>query len=105
MMIARWQIQARFGHKEAAIELMHRWWRDIAPQIGWTRDQVRILTGAVGERESSIDVEVRVADLADLNDAWERLAQAEGQAAWTQDLEPHIVSGTARWTVHRVVVG
>ncbi len=103
MMIARWQVQARFGHKQAAIDLMRRWWREIAPQIGWRPEQVRILTGAVGERESAIDVEVEVADLAALGAAWARLAAADGQDAWAAELEPHIVSGTPRWTVHRVL--
>lgn len=102
-MIARWHVQARFGHKLAAIALMRRWWCDIAPQIGWTPEQVRILSGAVGERESAIDVEVEIADLASLDAAWARLATAEGQEAWAAELEPHIVSGTPRWTVHRVL--
>lgn len=103
MMIARWQIQARFGHKQAAIDLMRRWWREIAPQIGWSPDQARILTAAVGAAEAAIEVEVAVADLAALNDAWARLARAQGREAWAEALEPHIVSGTPRWTVHRVV--
>lgn len=103
MMIARWQIQARFGHKQAAIDLMREWWRDIAPQIGWSPDQVRILSGAVGAKEAAIEVEVEVADLAALHRAWAKLARARGQEAWAQALEPHIVSGTPRWTVHRVV--
>lgn len=103
MIIARWRVHARFGHKQAAIDLMHRWWREIAPQIGWSTDQVRLLVGAVGEKESAIDVEIQLDDLASLNDAWDRLAQAEGQGAWAEDLEPHIVSGTSKWTIHRVV--
>jgi len=103
MMIARWHIDARFGHKQAALALMRRWWREIAPQIGWSADQVRIASGAVGAKESDIEVEVAIADLAALDDAWTRLAEAEGQEAWAAELESHIVSGTPRWTVHRVV--
>lgn len=103
MMIARWNIDARFGHKQAAIDLMHRWWREIAPQIGWTSDRARIVTGSVGAPESTIEVEVEIADLAELNDAWSRLAEASGQTAWADALEPHIIPGTARWTVYRRV--
>jgi len=102
MMIARWHIDARFGHKQAVIDLMRQWWREIAPQIGWTVDQVRILTGALGAKESAIEVEVILTDLAALNAAWARLAEASGQAEWAEALEPHIVSGTPAWTVHRV---
>jgi len=103
MMIARWRIHSRFGHKQAAIDLMRQWWREIAPQIGWTPDQVRILSGALGAKESAIEVEVALPDLAALSAAWSRLAEARGQAEWAEALEPHIVSGTPDWTVHRVV--
>lgn len=103
MMIARWHIHARFGHKQATIELMRRWWREIAPQIGWSAEQVRILSGALGAKESAIEVEVTLADLTALNAAWARLSEAKGQAEWAEALEPHIVSGTPEWTVHRVV--
>ncbi len=103
MIVARWRIQARFGHKAEALEAMRRWWLEIAPQIGWQPNQVRILTGAVGTRESAIEVEVQLASLSALDEAWERLAEAEDQAAWAKALAPHIVSGTPRWTVQRVV--
>ena len=33
MMIARWQIDARFGHKQDVIERLQTWARDIAPQV------------------------------------------------------------------------
>jgi hypothetical protein len=103
MMIARWQIHARFGHRTAALELMKRWWSEIAPQIGWSADQVRILTGSVGAQEAEIEVEVEISDLGDLSEAWKRLAQTRGQEKWAEDLEPHVASGTSRWTVYRVV--
>ena len=103
MMIARWQIHARFGHRQAALELMKRWWSEIAPQIGWSADQVRILTGSVGAREAEIEVEVELSDLGELSEAWKRLAQTSGQEKWAENLEPHVVSGTSRWTVYRVV--
>lgn len=103
MMIARWGVHARFGHKQAALALMHRWWREIAPQIGWSADQCRILNGAVGVPEAAIEIEVEIADLAALNEAWARLADTEGQEAWAAELAPHIVSGTPAWTIHRVI--
>ncbi len=103
MMIARWHIDARFGRKQAAIELMKGWWRDIAPQIGWSQEQSRILTGAVGAKESAIEIEVEITDLASLNEALARLEHVNGQAEWAEQLEPHIVSGTSVWAVHRVV--
>jgi hypothetical protein len=103
MMIARWQIEVRFGHKQAALELMRQWWREIAPQVGWHREQARVLSGSLGARESTVEIEITIADLTALESAWTRLADAKGQAEWSAALEPHVVSGTPRWLVYRVV--
>ena len=48
MMIARWQIEARFGHKQTVIDSLKKWSAEIGVQIGWTEDKVRILTGSIG---------------------------------------------------------
>lgn len=101
MMIARWTVDARFGCKQAALGLMQRWWEGIAPQIGWSKSQVRILSGSLGAPESTIQVEVEIADLAALNDAWTRLAKVPEQEAWAAELQPLIVSGTPSWSVYR----
>jgi hypothetical protein len=50
MMIARWQIDARFGHKQTVIDMLRTWAKDIAPQIGWTPEKGRMLTGSIGAR-------------------------------------------------------
>jgi hypothetical protein len=60
MMIARWHIDARFGSKPEVIESMQGWARDIAPQIGWTADKVRVATGSIGALESTIEVDVTI---------------------------------------------
>lgn len=103
MMIARWRIDARFGHKDAALAMMQRWWRDIAPQIGWSAEQVDIYSGALGVAESAIEVQIRVKDLVELHSAWERLTEIPDQKRWIEELAPHVVSGSARWTVLREV--
>jgi hypothetical protein len=103
MIIARWHIDARFGHKPTVIESLQAWCRDIAPQIGWSADKLRLTTGAIGAPESTIEVEVSLADLAALNDAWTRLAGIEAHRQWSKDLEPDVVSGTPRWDVYRVL--
>ena len=54
MMIARWQIDARFGHKQNVIDMLRIWAKDIAPQIGWTLEKGRMLTGAIGAREATV---------------------------------------------------
>lgn len=103
MLIARWHIDARFGHKPTVIESLKAWSRDIAPQIGWTGDKLRLTTGSIGALESTIEVEVSIADLKELDDAWSRLAAIEAHKQWSRDLEPEVVSGTPRWDIYRVV--
>lgn len=103
MMIARWTIEARFGRKQAALDLMRRWWREVAPAIGWSASQARILSGSLGARESSIEVEIAVGGLGDIEAAWARLGAEPAQQRWADDLEPLVVSGSARWTVYRTV--
>jgi hypothetical protein len=36
MIVARWQIDACFGHKQSIIDMLRGWAKDIALQIGWT---------------------------------------------------------------------
>jgi hypothetical protein len=71
MIIARWHIDARFGHKQAVIESLKKWLRTIGAQIGWTENKVRIATGSVGALESTVEVDVTINDLAELNASWD----------------------------------
>ena len=54
MIIARWSIDARFGHKQAVIDSLSTWRRDIGSEVGWTDDKVRIATGSIGVPKSTI---------------------------------------------------
>jgi len=103
MLIARWTIDAKFGHKPAVVESLKNWYRDIGSQIGWTDGKYRILTGSIGALESTIVSEVSVESLAELNAAWDKLAEVGAHKEWSLNLEPHVVSGTQRWEVFRVL--
>lgn len=103
MLIASWHVEARFGHKQAVVDLMRRWWREIAPQVGWSEGQARILNGSMGVPEAALEVEISIADLTELHEAWSRLPAAAGQAEWAAALAPHIVAGSPRWTLRRVM--
>lgn len=103
MMVARWSIEARFGYKPVVIEQMKRWMKDIGPQIGWSEDKMRLYTGSIGAHESTLQSEVVIRDLEELNDAWEKLSGIDAHRQWGKDLEPYVVSGTPRWEVYRVV--
>lgn len=102
MMIARWSFDARFSHKDEAIDLVKKWISDVASQIGLSADTARVLSGSASAPESTIQVEFEVSDLAELNEAWDRLADADGHRQWGRAMEEHIVSGSPRWEVFRV---
>ena len=101
MMIARWQIDARFGHKQKVIDAIKAWSGDIAPQVGLTRGT--LLTGSIGAREATIEHNWEVESLEELERAWNRLGAIPAHAEWSKQLEPYVVSGTSRWSVLRVV--
>lgn len=104
MIIARWQIDARFGHKPKVLELMHEWMDEVGAQVGWERgDNVTMLSGSVGLPESRIEVEHRLKDLAALSAAFDKLASLDAHTEWSRKLEPHIVSGSNQWVVLRVL--
>jgi hypothetical protein len=82
VLIARWQINARFGHKQTAIDM---------------------LTGSIGAREATIIHEWMVADLVELEKSWSALGKIDAHKKWSKDMEPYVVPGSARWEIYRVV--
>lgn len=103
MIIARWHIDARFGHKQNVLDALKTWSRDIAGQIGWTKDKIRIATGSIGALESTIELDVLVQNLAELDASWNKLGSIPSHKEWSKQIEPFIVSGTPRWEVFRIV--
>ena len=103
MMVARWSIDAKFGDKQSVIDAMQRWLREIGPQAGVDASRTRLLTGSVGALESTIQTEHVVEDLAELQRLWDKLATIPAHKEWSKTLEPHVVSGTNRWEIYRLV--
>ena len=68
MLIARWQIDARFGHKQKVIDSIVQWTREIAPQVGLLKG--RMLSGSIGALEATVEHNWEVEDLAELERAW-----------------------------------
>ncbi len=77
MMVARWCIEARFGHKQTVIVSLKKWNREIGSLIGWTEYQLRIVTGSIGALESRIELEVLIEDLAELSASWANSAPSK----------------------------
>jgi hypothetical protein len=103
MMVARWSIDAKFGYKQNVVDAMKRWMRDIAPQVGLTEERTRLLTGSIGALEATVQSEHVIDDLAELNQAWDKLATIPAHQQWGKELEPHVVSGTSRWEIYRLL--
>ena len=103
MFVARWQVDARFGHKQAVIDLMHKWLKEIGSKAGTDKMDVKLLTGSIGAREATIEVNHTIASLADLDRFFEAIGKNEAHKQWGMALEPHVVSGSAVWTIYRVV--
>ena len=103
MFVARWQIDARFGQKQELIELMRRWEREIGPQAGLKDMGFEMQTGSIGALEATVEVHHRVESLAQLEGFFARLAEIPAHAEWGREREPHVVSGTSRWEILRVL--
>jgi hypothetical protein len=96
MFLARWQIDARFGHKQAVIDLMHRWLKEIGSKVGTDKMDVKLLTGSVGAREATIEVNHTVESLADLERFFETIGKNEAHKQWGKDLEVDYLSSIVR---------
>ena len=103
MIIARWKIDARFGHKTEVIEALEWWKNEIAPQIGWEDDNLQMMTGSVGANESTLVTQVKLKDMSELDDSWKKLSKIDRHRQWGKDLEPNVVSGSHRWEIYRVI--
>lgn len=101
MIIARWQVNARFGRKQELIEEIKQWWTTIGREIGQT--EFTILTGSVGAAESLVTVDVRCRDMAELEQQWDKLAQRSDHRQFASRIEPLLVSGSTRWEIFRPV--
>ncbi|MEJ6781929.1 hypothetical protein [Aminobacter sp. Piv2-1] len=103
MFVARWKIDARFGHKQSAIDLLRQWEREIGPQAGTDKMTMQILTGSVGAKEATIEVNHQVASLAQLEEMFAKVSKIDAHAQWGKKLEPLVVSGSSYWNIYRVV--
>ncbi|WP_217571783.1 hypothetical protein [Mesorhizobium sp. GbtcB19] len=103
MFSARWQIDARFGHKQTALELMRKWEREIGSQVGLADLKFRLMTGSIGAREATIESHHEVESLAQLEELFAKIAKIDAHAKWGKELEPYVVSGTSQWQIFRIV--
>lgn len=103
MLIARWHVEARFGHKQAVIDLMRNWEDTIGRRAGIAKGAARLLTGSIGAREAVVQSEFTLADLAELDRIFSAIGKDPEHAAWGKTLEPLVVSGSTYWEIYRLL--
>jgi hypothetical protein len=101
MFIARWQIDARFGHKQTVIDLLRKWEREIGATAGTDEMDFKILTGSIGAREATVEANHAIESMAQLDRFFEAIGKSDAHRQWGKDLEPYVVSGSALWNVFR----
>ncbi len=101
MYVARWQFTARFGHKEECLRVLRKWNVDVAQRVGWR--SLRATSGSIGGPDAQIELEVQLDNIEDLEAAWRDMAAVPYHAEYQRQLAELIVSGSDRWTIHRLV--
>jgi hypothetical protein len=54
MFVARWQIDAKFGQKQAVIDSLKKWEREVGSKAGTDKMDFKVLTGSIGAREATV---------------------------------------------------
>jgi hypothetical protein len=103
MFSARWQIDAKFGHKQTVLDMMRQWERDIGAQVGLGNFKFQIMTGSIGAREATVESHMQVETLAQLEEFFAKIGKLDAHAKWGKEMEPYVVSGTSFWQIFRVV--
>ena len=103
MLIARWQIDARFGHKQAVIDLLRKWEREVGAKAGVGDHNFKMLTGSVGAREATVETNHSIESLTELERFFEAIGKMDAHKQWGKDMEPLVVSGSAHWQIYRVL--
>lgn len=103
MMIARWRFTAVFGRKQEAIDLIKQWNAEIGSQTNLDVSSERILTGSIGVSEGLVESELEIANLAELDDFFEKISTIQMHKDWGRRMSEVIVSGSTKWEVFRLV--
>ncbi|MCT7375944.1 hypothetical protein [Chelativorans salis] len=103
MFIARWQVQARFGHKQNTIDHMRRWMEEIGPKAGTDEMGLELLTGSIGAKEAIVEANHTVESLAQLEQFFEDIGKIDAHKQWGKELEPYVVSGSTFWNIYRIL--
>ena len=103
MFIARWTVDVRFGHRDEFLRVQRKWFEEVGKKVGLEEYKQRALNGSIGAAESRWEFEFAVPTLAALESFFAQIAKLPAHAQFGKDLEPHVVSGSNRWEILRLV--
>lgn len=93
--VARWSVDARFGRKGDALELLKEWASAVAPPAA---APPRLRAAALGAPESRLELELEFTSLADLERFFAELPFA-AHKEWGGRFAEVVIDGTPRWEV------
>ena len=102
-MIARWHVQAKFGHKQAVIDLMNEWSREIGSQTDIDMTKARLINGSLGAREAEIQEDIEIGSLSELDAFFAKIGSVKLHQDWGKKMSEVVVSGSTYWEVFRVL--
>ena len=83
--------------------MQKEWDEQIGSQTDIDISKIRTVTGSVGAKEAVIQSEMEIANLAELDAFFEKIASIEMHADWGKRFSEVVVSGSTYWEVFRVV--
>jgi hypothetical protein len=103
MFVAAWIIDVNYGSREEVLRIVKE--LDARARDIWKSRSSRILWGSIGAPESRLVMEREFESLADLEASWDGLRKLGAQAfrEMVEKLKPHIVPGSPRWEVYRII--
>lgn len=92
----------RYGRKLEAVALLQEWCRDIGSEAGLDPTNTQLYSGAVGVKESRLELEVEFETLSELETFWSSIPPTKHRA-WGQKLQTIVIDGSPEWQVYRTV--
>jgi hypothetical protein len=103
MFVAAWIIDVNYGSRDEVLRIAREF--DGRTREIWKSKRSRILWGSIGAPESRLVMEREFESLADLEASWDGLRKlgADTFQAMVEQMKPHIVPGSPRWEVYRII--
>lgn len=100
VIVARWHITARFGHKGKVVKGLQNWIEEIGIYAGFTHG--RIVSGRIGANENLVEWETEHETIAALENCWANFGKmpeiADKHKKWSVEQEP-FMQGTTHWQI------